>query len=1145
MKKRVYAILLAIGLLTSQIPGSVVYAGAVTEQEVTSVSEEEQEVTSVSETASAGQAREEADAEQAQEETAADPVEAKPTTESAPTASTDLPEPTEPTPEPVTEPATEPAPEPVAEPATDPAAIEPAPANQEAPAPSPTAESVEAAVEETAEESATTQPNKGATGDQNKASYTLSDVTGIIMTGLDSKGRILAGRDVTFSFAYLMMRNNALMEKFMAGAEITVGLREGYEGATTALTPDDGGIVHFVMSASQAYQSYFLTATVVETGEVYESFPLSVNPDPVVTLSFVVEGQGTITADKYEATNGEEITLTITPAEGWYFDKLETVQGEWGYRAGMTNTIYLRWDDTIIKAIFKEIVTSGSCGENAVYSLDTETGVLTISGTGAIAGYAFDNDSNNDWDSVISVVIGEGIDEIGERAFRCCNQIETVQLPSSLRTIGESAFVVCKKLRTVNLPEGLEAIGKEAFGQCYLLTGITLPESLRELGNSAFWYTSIQEIVVPSGVTALEGGVFQHCDYLESAEIQAPITELKGAMFANCVKLRNVVLPDSITKIGYSAFSNCKVLGSIDLPANLTELDTWIFEDCASLNSIVIPDGVTEIPDGTFCDCTALAEVTLPENLQCFGYSAFEKCKSLTSVTIPAHVVTLGNYMFRNCSKLAEVHLPDGVTKIPSACFQSCPKLSSVNIPVGVTEIADSAFSNCALTSISLPSGLQKLGSSAFYGNSQLTGSFTLPAGMTKVPSSLFEGCSLTAIVLPDGVETVGMYAFSGNQLSSVDLPATVKTIEYRAFAANKLRSLVLPDGIQTIGDSAFGQNTTLTGTLTIPASVRSIGYKAFFDSDFLTIINSSSASIPVKELLAQAKLDAGEGFLNSNGAAVSTIETGTYTRKLAKADQTITAKAAASTIAVGKTTTISVTGAKGSKSFSSADTSIATVTSAGKVTAKKVGTVKITVTSSATADYNAKSVTVTIKVVPAATSSVSVTNQATGMKVTWKKVTGAKGYYLYRNGTQIKKITSGSTVAFTDTRANTNGTKYTYKVIAYADSGKSTLSKSLAYYRVARPAISSLKNSASKKMTVKWGKNAKGSGYQVQYSPSKSFASGNKTVTISKNGTVSTTIGSLTKGKTYYVRVRTFKTVSGKKFYSAWSATKSLKITK
>ncbi|MBR3260549.1 MAG: fibronectin type III domain-containing protein, partial [Firmicutes bacterium] len=138
---------------------------------------------------------------------------------------------------------------------------------------------------------------------------------------------------------------------------------------------------------------------------------------------------------------------------------------------------------------------------------------------------------------------------------------------------------------------------------------------------------------------------------------------------------------------------------------------------------------------------------------------------------------------------------------------------------------------------------------------------------------------------------------------------------------------------------------------------------------------------------------------------------------------------------------------------------------------------------------------------------------------------------------------TSGSTVTFTDTKANTNGTKYTFKVVPYASTGDGT-SKTLTTYRVSKPAITSATNSAAGKATVKWGKNAKATGYEIWYSTSSSFST-KKTKAITKYTTVSTTLSSLTKGKTYYVKIRTYKTVSGKKYYSAWSAVKTVKITK
>lgn len=97
----------------------------------------------------------------------------------------------------------------------------------------------------------------------------------------------------------------------------------------------------------------------------------------------------------------------------------------------------------------------------------------------------------------------------------------------------------------------------------------------------------------------------------------------------------------------------------------------------------------------------------------------------------------------------------------------------------------------------------------------------------------------------------------------------------------------------------------------------------------------------------------------------------------------------------------------------------------------------------------------------------------------------------------------------------------------------------------VKKTTLKSAKNAKGKKLVVKWKKNTAGNGYQIQYSISKKFAKGNKTKTISKNKTTSYTIKKLKKKKTYYVRIRTYKKVSGKTYYSGWSSVKKVKIKK
>lgn len=91
---------------------------------------------------------------------------------------------------------------------------------------------------------------------------------------------------------------------------------------------------------------------------------------------------------------------------------------------------------------------------------------------------------------------------------------------------------------------------------------------------------------------------------------------------------------------------------------------------------------------------------------------------------------------------------------------------------------------------------------------------------------------------------------------------------------------------------------------------------------------------------------------------------------------------------------------------------------------------------------------------------------------------------------------------------------------------------------------LSSVTKKTSSKMTVKWKENTKVTGYQIQYSTSNKFAASKcKTVTVKENITTSKTIASLTKGKTYYVRIRGYRTIGGKTYYSAWGKAKKVTL--
>lgn len=94
------------------------------------------------------------------------------------------------------------------------------------------------------------------------------------------------------------------------------------------------------------------------------------------------------------------------------------------------------------------------------------------------------------------------------------------------------------------------------------------------------------------------------------------------------------------------------------------------------------------------------------------------------------------------------------------------------------------------------------------------------------------------------------------------------------------------------------------------------------------------------------------------------------------------------------------------------------------------------------------------------------------------------------------------------------------------------------------KPKKTSIKklSKGKKKFTVTWAKVSGVKGYQIQYSSDKKFKKNNKSVTVTKQKKTKATVKKLKSKKKYYVRVRTYKTVNGKKIYSPWSKVKSVK---
>ena len=249
-------------------------------------------------------------------------------------------------------------------------------------------------------------------------------------------------------------------------------------------------------------------------------------------------------------------------------------------------------------------VDSGYCGadnggENLKWTLDNN-GVLTISGSGAMKDYTWDENVRLDWyvrkKDIRSVVLDNRITHIGNYAFDKCTNIESVRYTDYTGNAG------------VALPKSVTTIGVHAFSDTGVTGTLKLPEHLTEIDSSAFY----------------------HCGKLNG--------ELE--------------LPDTVKEIGGFAFQSCGFTGKLELPASLENIGNDAFEFCSGLTGkLTFPSKMNEINSSIFHE-TGITEVVIPSSIKTVRDGAFNSCMNLKKVYLPTEIPKIYNRAFRGCDNV-------------------------------------------------------------------------------------------------------------------------------------------------------------------------------------------------------------------------------------------------------------------------------------------------------------------------------------------------------------------------------------------------------------------------------------------------------------------------------------------------------------
>jgi hypothetical protein len=181
--------------------------------------------------------------------------------------------------------------------------------------------------------------------------------------------------------------------------------------------------------------------------------------------------------------------------------------------------------------------------------------------------------------------------------------------PQQLKTvlINNGLYDAGKKMVIGNIT----SIGAGAFRTCENLADITIPSSVTNIGSSAFYDCSgLTSITIPDSVTSIGSMAFHYCRGLTNITISNSITSIRNSTFEGCRNLTEITIPDGVTTIGGSAFNGCTGLASVTIPDGVTSIGEYAFKNCPALTSATIPDSVTDIGRGAYSDCTGLTEIT-------------------------------------------------------------------------------------------------------------------------------------------------------------------------------------------------------------------------------------------------------------------------------------------------------------------------------------------------------------------------------------------------------------------------------------------------------------------------------------------------------------------------------------------------------
>lgn len=315
-------------------------------------------------------------------------------------------------------------------------------------------------------------------------------------------------------------------------------------------------------------------------------------------------------------------------------------------------------------------------------------------------------------------------------------------------------------------------LGAFMFIYCNQLTKLALPADLKEIEAMALSSTSLREIKIPEGVTAIGDGAFVGCNDIEK-----------------------IVVPNSVKTLGVGSFQRMEGLEEITFGDGITELEASTFMGDTKLKTVTFGKGIADIDVILFNGLPALENVHVAEGNPNLG--------SIDGVLTTADKKEL---IYYPCNKPAVTYtVPDGIEDIKTGAFSGTTNLTTINIPKSVIRIGGGAFGSAmALAGFTVDKENTRYTAT---NNILYTKDFST---LVCIPTAL----KIESYTTPAEVETIEELAIASNtSVKEICLTDNVKTVKMYAFAfCTGLEKLLLGKNIARIDEGVCVGASNLTG---------------------------------------------------------------------------------------------------------------------------------------------------------------------------------------------------------------------------------------------------------------------------------------------------------------------------------------------